>query len=228
MLINLVSLSNYQSYNVVIAKTFGLYTAVYLNALIEINEKAIRKNKLEKDHFLVDRNYIKERTTLSVSQQKEIEETLKQAKIIHKNGDDCIKVNVDVLYGIMMSEDESVLEDLSYLKEHKISKKESILNAVKRHINGNYPDDMKLAYSEWLDVINNKFGFVSKQMILSAQKIVDEASNHDADKAIEIIHIASANGWKDMKYAVKVYNQNTNNKLTSVTQNHIDVATEIF
>ena len=54
MLINLVSLSNYQSYNVVIAKTFGLYTAVYLNALIEINEKAIRKNKLEKDHFLVD------------------------------------------------------------------------------------------------------------------------------------------------------------------------------
>ena len=64
MLINLISSSNYQSYNVIIAKALGLETAVYLNALIEINEKAIRKNKLVDEHFLIDRNYILERTNI--------------------------------------------------------------------------------------------------------------------------------------------------------------------
>ena len=68
MLINLISLSNYQSYNVILARTLGLYEAVYLNALIEINEKAIRKNKLQNEHFLVDRKYIQSRTTLGISQ----------------------------------------------------------------------------------------------------------------------------------------------------------------
>ena len=223
MLINLISLSNYQSYNVILARTLGLYEAVYLNALIEINEKAIRKNKLQNEHFLVDRKYIQSRTTLGISQQKKIEETLESIKIIHKNNDDCIKVNVDILFSIMKDENEDVIKDLSFIKQqnktHKDIKKESILKSVKNHINQEYPPDMIQAYSEWLDVIQNKFGFVSKQMILNAQTTIDNAANHDAGKAIDMIHIASANGWKDMKYAVKVYNAQPKIKPVEVNNN---------
>lgn len=229
MLINLVSLSNYQSYNVILAQSLGLNTAVYLNALIEINEKAIRKNKLDNEHFLIDRNYIKERTTLGISQQKEIETVLEKAQIIHKNGDDCIKVNIDILSSIMMGEKESIVKTLSFLKpQTKSSKKDAILRSVKKNINEFYPEDMKQAYCEWLDVIQNKFGFVSKQMILSAQKIVDEEANHDVDKAIEIIHIASANGWKDMSYAVSTFNRKNSNNFVKVKQNYINVSDESF
>jgi len=229
MLINLISLSNYQSYNVILAQSFGLNAAVYLNALIEINEKAIRKNKLEKDHFLIDRKYIKERTTLSVSQQKDIENMLEKSKIIHKNSDDCIKVNIDILSSIMMGENESIIKTLSFLKpQSKDSKKNAILRSVKNNINSEYPEDMKQAYCEWLDVIQNKFGFVSKQMIILAQKTVDSASNHDVDKAIDIIHIASANGWKDMSYAVSVYNKRMNNNFKEVKQNNISISNEQF
>lgn len=233
MLINLVSLSNYQSYNVVIAQTLGLNTAVYLNALIEINEKAIRKNKLVNEHFLINRKYITERTTLSISQQKSIEKLLIENHIIDMKSDDCIKVNIDVLYGIMMGEDESILKDLTFIRQNKEDtkndiKSQTILKAVKNNINKEYPEDMQEAYSEWLDVIQHKFKFVSKQMILNAQKIVDEAANHDVDKAIDIIHIASANGWKEMKYAVKVYNKNHQQKLSNVKQNDIHVSTELF
>ena len=230
MLINLISQSNYQSYNVEVAKIFGLYSAVYLNALIEINEKAIRKDKLYDEHFLIDRKYITERTTLTISQQKSIEKDLESVDIIHKNNDDCIKVNVDVLTGLIMTSDESIKEDLSYLrnaKKDKEIKSASILNAVKQHINPNYPEDMKQAYREWLDVIQNKMGFVSKQMVLEAQKCVDKEANHDVDTALQIIHIASANGWKDMNYAVQVYKQR-NNKLTQVKQNTINISEETF
>lgn len=229
MLINLVSLSNYQSYNVIIAKALGLETAVYLNALIEINEKAIRKNKLVDDHFLIDRKYITQRTTLGASQQRSIENTLQEARIIHKNNDDCIKVNVDVLSGIMMGDNESIVDDLSFLKQDSRPKKsEAILQAVKKYISDSYPEDMKQAYCEWLDVIQNKFGFVSKQMVLEAQEIVDATADHDVDKAIDIIHIASANGWKDMQYAVKTYKKRHSNKLEEVKQNTINISAEAF
>ena len=230
MLINLISQSNYQSYNVEIAKLFGLETAVYLNALIEINEKAIRKNKLFNEHFQVDRNYIVDRTTLTKAKQMEIEDTLVSSKIIDKHDEDCIRVNIDVLTGLMLKENELVAKNLSSLfnVSNKEMKSRGILTNVKKNINENYPDDMKQAYSEWLDVINNKFGFVSKQMILNAQKCVDAEANHDVDKAIDIIHIASANGWKDMAYAVKMYNKRNSNKLAQVTQNSIDVSEESF
>lgn len=232
MLINLISQSNYQSYNVFIAKTLGLNTAVYLNALIEINEKAMRKEKLVDEHFTIDRKYITDRTTLTVTQQKNIEKTLETIQVIHKNNDDCIKVNIDVLAGIMMGKEESVVKDLSFLKQAKQSnadvKKQSILKSVKMNINQAYPDDMKQAYSEWLDVVQNKFGFVSKQMILTAQSVVDHEANHDVDKAIDIIHIASANGWKDMNYAVKVYNERNKTRLSQVMKNNINVSGELF
>lgn len=231
MLIDLISQSNYQSYNVIIARVFGLETAVYLNALVEINEKAIRKNKLVKEHFVINRQYIKDRTTLSISQQKKIEETLEKINIIHKNGMDCIKVDIDILISLMAVENEGVVKDLSNLKNNipsKTQKSMSILRSVKANINNSYPNDMKVAYEEWLDVIMNKFGFVSKQMLFQAQSCVDEESNHDANKAIDIIHIASANGWKDMKYAIKRYNQTTTSNLTKVHQNKIDISGEAF
>ena len=221
--------NDYQSYNVILAQSLGLNAAVYLNALIEINEKAIRKNKLDNEHFLIDRNYIKERTTLGISQQKEIEVSLEKASIIHKNGDDYIKVNIDILSSIMMGEKESIVKTLSFLKpQTKTSKKDAILRAVKKNIKESYPEDMKQAYCEWLDVIQNKFGFVSKQMIILAQKTIDSASNHDVDKAIDIIHIASANGWKDMSYAVSVYNKRMNNNFKEVKQNNISISNEQF
>ena len=230
MLIELISQSNYQSYNVIIARTFGLETAVYLNALVEINEKAIRKNKLFEDHFNINRKYITDRTTLTISQQKSIEDTLESVDIIHKNGTDCIRVDIDTLVSLMAAENEGVIKDLSALKHntsYRNQKGMSILKAVKSNINKSYPDDLRLAYEEWLDVIMNKFGFVSKQMLFQAQICVDKEANHDMDKAINIIHIASANGWKDMSYAVKKYNQ-SNSNLVKVHRNKIDVSEETF
>ena len=47
--------------------------------------------------------------------------------------------------------------------------------------------------------------------MFNAQREVDNASNRNLDDALNIIHIATANGWKDMKWAVKVYKERNPN-----------------
>lgn len=224
MLIEILSQSNYKSFNIKIAHLLGLETAIYLNALIEINEKAIRKEKINEDgYFSLDRNYIKEVTTLEEQKQLELDNILRNSDIISFKDKD-IKINLNILTSISMSEDESLKTDLSKIKEkaNKKTSKQSILYNVKRNVNPELPGDLKNAYYEWLEAVNNKLGFVSKQMVIDAQEKVNIAANHNLDKAIGIVHIASANGWKDMKWAIQSYNENNKVKVVETKNVKVD------
>ena len=66
MLIDLLSTSNYVSYNIRLAELLGLHAAIYLSELMNINDKAIRKNKLNDNYFKLKREYITSRTTFDV------------------------------------------------------------------------------------------------------------------------------------------------------------------
>ena len=72
MLIELLSMSNYAHFNVKLAQILGLHQAIYLALIMDINEKAIRKSKIDKDFFTIDRKYITSRTTLSEQEQRDI------------------------------------------------------------------------------------------------------------------------------------------------------------
>lgn len=209
MLVELLSQSNYQSFNIKLAQLLGLETSIYLSALIDINEKAIRKDKvIEGDFFSIDRDYITKRTTLAKNKQEKIETELNKAGLIELSNEH-IKLCLDTLTSLVMSEDENLEKDLSNFKKAVNSKSKSdfILESVKRNIDSSLPYELIKAYSEWLDAVYAKFGFVSKQTLASAQKEVDNAANHNLDKAIEIINIATGRGWRDLKWAVKVYNE---------------------
>ena len=58
MLLDLLSLDNYVSYNIKVAEILGLHAAIYLSELMNINDKAIRKSKTKDNFFTVDRKYI--------------------------------------------------------------------------------------------------------------------------------------------------------------------------
>ena len=51
MLIELLSMSNYAHFNVKLAEILGLHPAIYLALIMDINEKAIRKSKINKNFF---------------------------------------------------------------------------------------------------------------------------------------------------------------------------------
>ena len=66
MLIDMINVNNYGSYNRVVAQLFGLSAAVYCNELISIYQKAIKKNKIiDGEYFNLDRRYITNQTTLT-------------------------------------------------------------------------------------------------------------------------------------------------------------------
>lgn len=209
MLVELLSQSNYQSFNIKIAHLLGLESSIYLSALIDINEKAYRKNKIIEDGFFtIDRNYIEQRTTLNKTRQYKIEKELCRVGILQLSNE-YIKINIEILTSLVLEENENIRKDLSSFRKAATAKSKGdyILNSVKGNIDQTLPEELQLAYSNWLDSVYAKFNFINKQTLFNAQTEVNAAANHDLDAAINIVNIAAANGWKDMRWAVKVYKE---------------------
>ena len=224
MLVELLSQSNYQSFNIKLAHLLGLETSIYLNVLIDINEKAYRKNKVIDDGFFtVDRNYIQERTTLTKAKQVKIESELNRVGLVELSNDH-IKICLDILTSLVLEENESIKKDLSNFRKAASSKSKGdyILENVKRNIDTSFPMELQKAYADWLDSVYSKLNFINKQTLFNAQKEIDEASNRNLDVALNIINIATANGWKDMRWAVKVYKERQPNSGVKETKK-IDV-----
>lgn len=221
MLVELLSQSNYQSFNIKLAHLLGLETSIYLNVLVDINEKAYRKNKVIDDGFFtVDRNYIQERTTLTKAKQVKIESELNRVGLVELSNDH-IKICLDILTSLVLEENESIKKDLSNFRKAASSKSKGdyILENVKRNIDTSFPMELQKAYADWLDSVYSKLNFINKQTLFNAQKEVDEASNRNLDVALSIINIATANGWKDMRWAVKVYKERQPNSGVKETKN---------
>ena len=208
MLVELLSQSNYQSFNIKLAQLLGLESSIYLSALIDINEKAYRKDKIIDGFFVVDRDYVEQRTTLNKTRQSKIENELSRVGILQLSNE-YIKINLEILTSLVLEENENIRKDLSSFRKAATAKSKGdyILNAVKSNIDQTLPIELQQAYSNWLDSVYSKFNFINKQTLFNAQTEVNNAANHNLNVAIDIVNIAAANGWKDMKWAVKVYKE---------------------
>lgn len=210
MLIELLSTSNYVSYNIKIAQLFGLHTAIYLSELMNINDKAIRKNKITNNAFKIDRKYITSRTTIPKDEQLDIEENLFKLGILETGEDEnVISLNITTLTTLLMSTDESLIDKvkkISKRKREKPTKQDVIKDNLKSYINANN-EELKQAYESWIDSVFDKQGWMSKKAVTMAQQTVDEFSNHNLDVALKVIEIADLNAYRDMHWAIEVYNK---------------------
>lgn len=217
MLIELLSQSNYNSYNISLAKVIGLHPAIYINTLLSINSKAITKQKLTNDeYFSIDRNYVQSITTFSVEEQKQIDKLLIDLKILKRldndNETDVLSLDISVLTSIMMSKNEQLLTDIKKVadqKSRKKTKQEIIKDELKSYVMVSN-QELKDAYFDWIDAVYAKQGWMSKKSVTSAQKIVDEFSHRNLDVALKLIEIASIGGYRDMTWAVNTYRDNYN------------------
>lgn len=226
MLIDFISTSNYGYYNVKLANILGLETAIYLNELLNINEKAIRKNTISDCYFKLDRNYIKARTTIDEETQIGIDNELIKLELLYRkeNNYDTVMLDLEKITGLLISDDEELkkgIEKLLKVKKRK-SKTESLSDNLKRFVDsGNV--DVDNALKDWVDVIVDKFGRFNKTGIQETQSKIVAAANGIPAKAVEIIKIATINEWKDIDYAINVYNEKHKNEknLTAFGQNVI-------
>ena len=206
MLIDLLSTSNYVSYNVNIANLLGLKMAVYLSELMNINNKAIHKRKTnENNGFILDRDYITIRTTLTKEEQLDLDKSLVELGVLNIE-DSYMSLDISKLASILMSDSKELIRDVKRIvtKPPKPTKKQSIADSLKGNI-VTTNEELVQAYYEWIDSVMAKSNFMSKKAVVEGQRIVDSVSNHDLDVALKIVNIAAVNGYRDMTWAVEVY-----------------------
>lgn len=239
MLIELLSTSNYVQFNIRLAHIIGLEAAIYVNELLIINEKAIRKAKLKGEMMHLDRDYIFDRTTLSPEKQIEIELNLSEIGLIIKPDDEpnLSALDIGVLTALIMAEDEELLKGVKKLAKvkgaSKSAKRIAITAKMKDYIIAEN-EELRSAYFEWIDAVVAKVGWLSGKAITLGQQLVDDFANHNLDVALKVIEIAAANGYKDMQWAINKYkanyniNYNVNPVQLNIDKNQVSVGDDIF
>lgn len=209
MLIELLSSSNYVNFNIKLAQILGLKPAIYLSQIMDINEKALRKNKVDNNYFTIDRKYIESRTTLTKDEQSSIEKDLLNIGILERDTEkkNTISLNITMLTSIMMTPDEDLLKDISSLSK---AKKKTKSEVIEEHLKNNIlttNTELRDAYYEWIESVLAKKGAMTKAAVIHAQPTLDKFCNRNLEVALKVLEIASIHGYEDINWAINSYNK---------------------
>lgn len=212
MLIDILSPGNYVSYNVYLAHMLGLDCAIYLSELIRINEQSNQNNKPEEGKFTVDRAYIAQRTTFDDKKQKSLDQRLSDIGVItlEKPKGNVMSLNLPLLVDLVSNNDENSQKAFEkFLKTCEAKSKKKTKEEVMREnlytCIRTENEELRMAYTQWIDAICDRFGWMAKASVTFAQDAVDKESSYDLDVALDIIKIATINGYKDMQWAINTY-----------------------
>lgn len=212
MLLDLLSTDMSVSYNVKLAHRIGLHTSIYVTELINIYRKATQKGKIvDGKYFRVDRDYVELRTTLTKEEQRELDQALKSisvVKISSKNRD-TIGIDIEELSKLVLDDDANKIEGTvkTQLKKKAPTKKDAIIAQLKSYVSASN-EELRDAYYEWIEEAYARNGWMSAASIREAQRAIDNYSGKDLDIALDILHIASTNGYKDIMWAIERYEKN--------------------
>lgn len=218
MLVDLLSTDCQVSYNCNLAQVIGLHASIYVTELINISRKAAQKKKLFDDkYFVVDRAYITTRTTFDIPEQQAIEKSLSGLNIITFGPiANSLHLDLDILSGLMIG-DEDIQEKARKAAQGLNTKAKSMTNKqrcaleMKKHI---YTTNSELysAYSEWIDAVCDKLGWMSQKAVTVGQQAVDNYAKGDLDVALKIIELATTGGYRDMTWAINSFENDYKSK----------------
>ena len=242
MVLDLLSTDMYVSYNLKLAHRIGLHAAIYLGELLNINKKAVQKEKLnEKGMFKLDRMYIEQRTTFSKQEQKELDSALEELLIVNidSSNKDFLSINVDAITGILLDDNSKLVDKvIQPVKKKRLTKKEAITAQLKENI-VTQNEELRAAYEEWIDAVIARQGWMSSASVKEGQTLIDNYTQRDLDVALAIIHIAAINGLRDLSWAINNYEKEYKNKrysnpnasaqvIAAPTSSNIPLSDEVF
>ena len=240
MLLDLLSMDNYASYNIKVAQIFGLHPAIYLNELLNINEKAVRKSKITGEAtFTIDRAYIEKRTTLTRAEQIKIDETFKEIGLlkVDESNQNVMSLDITTLTSIM-SEVKEFIKELKIMTKRISNKKRTKDEVIKDELKSKIQTtntELYSAYSDWIDAVYAKQGWMSARSVKVAQQDVDNYSDRNLDVALKIIEIAATRGYREMEWAINAYKKDYEPMFrmkyareTPVVRSRSDLGDEVF
>ena len=207
MVLDLLSTDMYLSFNIKLAHRIGLHAAIYLGELLNINKKALQKNKTIEDKFFkLDRTYIEQRTTIQKQEQKEIDKTFEDLGILNfGTTKDIIAINTDTITGLLLDDNSELVEKfIQPIKKRRVTKAEAILASLKDNIQTDN-EQLKKAYEEWVEAVMARQGWMSAVCVRDGQAVIDKYSGGNAEVALKIIEIGASNGYRDLSWAINTY-----------------------
>lgn len=216
------------TYNLKLAKTFGVTTAIYLTALCKLKHKCIEDGSIYRNTFEVNDDYIYNITGVEVEEQKKLKSNLIKLEILSLNDTkDKVKLNEELLNSIIVEENKNTLKNIknTFKKDNvpkKLSQRQIICENLKSLITCSNQELLE-AYKSWVDgVYANPKGFLSKRSIEIFQNTINEYTKGDLDIALDVINIATVSGYRDATWAINSYEErkrkSVNNRITQIKQ----------
>lgn len=215
MLLDLINPSNQNSFNIKLAHTIGLESAIYCNELLNILGKVEAKNKFDAEgYFKLDRKYVFKRTTISEQDQYTIDDKLENINLITRRPGEknILKFDINLLSEIISQEDLSLQEDLRKKtkikngRETKETKRAARCIGVKNYISSLCKDSTIAEYMcKWIESVYDMGKGLSKN---SAELFYNNLNNYckgDLDRAIRILEIATTLGYRECNWAINKY-----------------------
>lgn len=225
------------SYNVDVAKVFGVCSSVFLSCLDFEFERQKRNNQLNANNTVaVSRAEIYARTGLDDDKQIDVENALVECGVISMKplqnvpNKNYYIINQDQLKKIIESEDpETVIENKGakqFIKQPRVepvSKRQTHIAKLKKKIKPTSPIvDQYLC--DWIDAVyTNPKGFLSPSGVEINQKEL-EAYTQNEDTKIEILKIAIKGGCRELSWAINRYEDEVKPKATNSFVKYSDIA----
>lgn len=232
MLIDLLNSQNYIMVNMDAIQIFGLNTAVYCAELLNVYKKAVIKKKLyANNYFKVDRDFIAQRTSLSIDEQLKCDANLLKVNIIKvaSENPDIIYFDVEIFASLLSSEDVKLLDKVSEKvkvenpKGVKKVKQERIIANLKEGIDCRTPEVL-FALRDWIDSIFAAGKGLSKVQVALFKDKIDDYCNGDLQKALDIIKLATIHNYIDCQWAINLYergNKPVYNNSNTINNNRV-------
>ena len=241
MFLDLIQPDKQCSFNIKLAHTIGLQSSIYCGELLNILGQVIKKNKfVDGDYFRLNRQYMLERTTLSIEDQLNIDQALSRIHLIgkHPTDKDCIRLDVKLLVDIIADNNIEIKNDLSWRTKLKTSKeaKETKKDAIKENIKLGIKctnDELLASLWNWVDSVYENGKILSKVKVSTFQNTLNNYTKGDLDLALEIVRIATVKSYIDCKWAIsyyekeKTYNRVAAQKVLSDTTSMVYTKTSI-
>lgn len=218
MLIDIMSPYSYLQVNTKMISIFGLNVAAYWAELLNIYSRVIKKKKDEviqaDGYFTIDRDYIKSRTSLDLSEQAKCDKALVNvgALAVDPEKPDLICISLNRMMEILTEDDTAVI--LNIQKQAKAKKGSAaetkalmIRNNLKKAV-VNADQELVVAYHTWIDSMMDSKKVLTKAAVEIFQKTVENYSTSKQVK-LKIIEIATIHAWANADWAINSYSKDS-------------------
>ena len=226
--LDILDSNNFITINLHMAKVFGgIEYAVYLSELISLYRFAQSTNSLSNGYIFLDRDYLKRRTTIEETRQAEIEQAFSLEKILcvnEKNKDE-ISLDLNLISSYLLGNRVAVGKANAAIKAVKVAQgKEARVQYLKNLIKCDN-EELREALHLWVESVHERFGGrgITNALVINFKKELDAYADHNLDVALSVVNIAANRGYKEISWAINLYEKNKVASIRNTTPNTTSV-----